>query len=72
MAPGERELGKAVTEHDGRPFAGDVDRQIDGLDRGAVPRRLEEVVGEAEVEDALEHLLGKIVVYAVDLLLAKE
>ncbi len=45
---------------------------VDRLHRVAVPRSLKEVVGEPEVQDALQHLLGEIVVDAIDLLLAEQ
>ena len=47
-------------------------RDVDRLDGLSAPLALEEVVGEAEVQDALQHLLGEVVVDAVDLLLSEE
>jgi len=49
-----------------------VKHDVDRLDRGAVPRRFEQVVGESEVQDALQHLLGQIVIDPIDLLLVKQ
>jgi glucose-6-phosphate 1-dehydrogenase len=48
------------------------ERDLYALDRARVPRRLEQVVGEAEGEDALEHLLREVVVDAVDLRLVEQ
>ena len=47
-------------------------RDLDAFDLGAVPERLEEGVGEAEVEEVLHRLLAEVVVDAEDRLLGED
>ena len=57
-----------------RPFDAEAlgHRDLHVLDVVAVPDRLEERVGEAEVEDVLHRLLAEVVVDAEDALLGED
>src|SRR5204863_845178 len=47
-------------------------RDLDAFDLGAVPERLEERVGEAEVEEVLHSLLAEVMVDAEDRFLGED